>query len=587
LQTRFLYPFFLDRLDTAKMRQALRALQDATLAGCAGLWTCAVPLALYTDEVLQHVREYLFPDSQLSSTAPRDAVLPQNGATRVDRITCRYLKIPWTMLDGKTGKTAPNPQVQAWFHRTVLQLPGTPTLERTLPVHLLPDVAIELFLAPPGVGLLSIGVTPGRLLSLEEALTFNYQLAQWRHWAVRTLYNYNPKDDPAAAAQLPEQDRLRLPDSPPASAPLGVRLRSRGGTFDLPELVRELLGPLTDFGFKPALNQELFSVYTIARFGAQVDFGHEEHREELASFLSALAQIEEPAHAGAPVGTVGTVTMLNNTKHWLAVGQLGAAHLIADQPPRLGQTEEGDPFQRLPRVRDKYFIAYLVALLQRLTLNRVIDEASTLAFAPTSRVAETLNRIQTSLLQFAVGGYFTQVHSRHALHRFYRTAQEGLDVPDAWEQVHRTIAEADVQHARWRQEQMAAGMHENLAKTTQVADNLAQVADSMDENLQIVAHVQTMVEWIEAFIVSVYTAHLWHMVTHDNDGLLHWVETHLGISRDWFVHGGALLLAVGSLCIMLAILWKRNRLHAKQKQTMAPRQEGKHANTTPSLPGKG
>jgi hypothetical protein len=403
-------------------------------------------------------------------------------------------------------------------------------------------------------------------LSLEEALAFNYQLAQWRHWAVRQLYNYNPKDYREAAAKIPEKDRLRLPASPHADAPLGVRLRSRGGTFTLPELVLELLGPLQEFGFDPARNQQLFSVYTIACFGSEVDFGEAEHREELASFLSALAQIEEPEHASTPVGTVGTVAMLNNTKHWLAVGQLGAAHLIADQPPRPGREEEKHPFQRLQRVRDKYFIPYLVALLQRLALNRVIDEASTLALASTPAVAETLTRLQTSLLQFAVGGHFTQVHSRHALHRFYRTAQEGLDVPYAWEQVHRTIAEADRQQASWRQEQIAAGMHANLAKATQVADSLAQVAGGMDTNLGVVAHVQRMVEWIEAFIVSVYTAHLWHMITHGNDGLLHWVkgktgllhwlEAHLGLmtEHEWFVHGGVGLVAVLSLGLMLAIL---------------------------------
>ena len=109
--------------------------------------------------------------------------------------------------------------------------------------------------------------------------------------------------------------------------------------------------PLEELGLEPT--QPIFSVYTIALFGPEVDFGLPDAGDRLGPFLSALAQVEEKDHAGAPPGIVGVPNAVLNRKHWAAVGQLGAAHLVADQP-------DDHPFNaaRLPRVRDKYFIQY-------------------------------------------------------------------------------------------------------------------------------------------------------------------------------------------------------------------------------------
>jgi hypothetical protein len=143
LQTRFLYPFFLNLLDRAKMQQVVSALQQATLAGCPGLWRCAAPPDLYTDEVLDHVKEYLFPAPDPHGAALEDVSLRQDGETRAERTTCGYFKIPWTVTNSDTGKPVPNPQLQSWFQRTLVHLGSDDLPDKPARlVRLLQDVSI-------------------------------------------------------------------------------------------------------------------------------------------------------------------------------------------------------------------------------------------------------------------------------------------------------------------------------------------------------------------------------------------------------------------------------------------------------------
>src|ERR1035437_9357694 len=123
----------------------------------------------------------------------------------------------------------------------------------------------------------------------------------------------------------------------------------------------------------------------------------------------------------------------------------------------------------------------------------------------------SLEALRSDLLRFAVGGHFTQVSTRHALHRFYQVAREGLDVPAAWSEVRRAIADIDARVTQQRQEKVAEGVAGNMKAMAEVADDLGRVTHKMDENLGIIASVQQLIHWIEIAIVSVYFAHLWYM----------------------------------------------------------------------------
>jgi hypothetical protein len=217
-----------------------------------------------------------------------------------------------------------------------------------------------------------------------------------------------------------------------------------------------------------------------------------------------------------------------NRRHWAAVGLLGSAHLIADQ----GDKEFDE--QKMAVVRDKYFIPFLVALLQRLALNRGIEEAGKLLSSATPKVPESLVVLRDDLLRFAIEGHFTQVSSRHALHRFYLLAREGLDVPCAWDEVRRAIADLEARFSAQRQSQIAQGIARNI---------------------RMVARVQSIAEVVEIFIVSVYAAHLWDMFAKGNEFL----ETHLLPDwRPWIIHGGVIAFALlgGLITLLLVRPWR-------------------------------
>jgi hypothetical protein len=419
-----------------------------------------------------------------------------------------------------------------------------------------PKIQIELFLSHYGVGVLSIALTPVQRhgndhsgISPSEAIEFNYRLAQFQPWSAVKIRLPHPGDSAETLARLSDKDRANLRPAPPANAPLAERLGKRGGVITLPELVEELLLPLPLNGLNRKSVQSIFSVYAVARLGSDVDFALANWKEAVAPILSALAQVEEPDHAGSPPGEVTVPKAILNRRHWAAVGQQGAAHVIADQP-------DDHPFneQRLPRVRDKYFIQYLMALLQRLVVHRVIDEAGTVLAKSGSDRNSTLDSLRADLLQFAVGGHFTQISSRHALHRFYRLARKGLDVPAAWTQGRRAIADLDAKLTMERQDEVADGVAKNLEAMAHVARDVDEVTRKMDKNLGIVAEVQRMVHYIEMFIVSVYCAHLWHMFA-DNEsfkGLVRKV-----IDREWagdfFVSLGVILWAAVGFGLVLVL----------------------------------
>jgi hypothetical protein len=403
---------------------------------------------------------------------------------------CSYLKL---------AEVATN----LWFDECELRV-GKGTEANRLPVKLIAEPRIELFLSPMGVGILSIALALGSSrITLREAADFNYHLSQFRRHPA-FLDKRHPQEDPARWNAIPPAQQASIPPAPDESRPLEDQLRMSGGKFTLEQLVGKLLAPLQKLGCDPdkPLQKEL-SVFTVARFSSECDFGEDATRHALASFLSGLAQVEEPQHAGAPEGKLTVSNTVLNRKHWAAIGQLGAAHLVADQ-----LTDDGRPIdfneQRATIIRDKYFIPYLVAFFQRLVSNRLVDEVGRIVNEP--RDAErALDTLRSKMLEFAVSGHFVQVSVREAVHRFYLLAQTGLDVPSGWTEVRRAISDLTAHYSARRQEQLAASQRE-------IEKRQAEIAHNVGVNVEKVANVQLMLEWIEIFLVSVYAAHLFEML---------------------------------------------------------------------------
>jgi hypothetical protein len=473
-QTRFVFPFFYQRHAAREAGAALRAMKAATQPGKDPriVWECAEPSHAYRDELFDHVVRYLFANPEAAG--------------------CSYLRANKVL----TG---------AWFSGAIVD-------DLKLPLRLEGDAAVEVFLSPEGVGVLCLTLAPAKQdLSLTEASAFNYRLAQFRRHDVGRIRLPHPQQNPAAWERMPEEQKARIPAAPPTDADLPARLGVPGGWFNLDELLRFLLAPIFS-GFDGHRVQEELVVYTIARFGADADFADQAVCDRLAPFLSGLAQVEEPTHSGSRPSEVTTASTMLNRRHWAAAGLLGSAHLISDQP---GDVAFND--QKLPLIRDKYFVTFLLALLHRLGLNRTIAEANArLQSGHPAEEEKALEALRTDQLKFAVRGRFSQVSSRQALHRYYRLAQEGLDVQDAWESVRAALADLDAKRHAERQQQIGRDTNRSLQKAEQTAETTAHLAAGMKRNLDIVASVQVKVEQIEVVIISVYLAHLWHMIASEN-----------------------------------------------------------------------
>jgi len=395
----------------------------------------------------------------------------------------------------------------------------TATLSKgvTVPVKIPSGGGIELFVTREGIGVLSIMLSVADVPT-DTALDFNYRLARKSGAPPATLHVTHPSENAARWSRIPEADRSKIRSAPALDATARDRIGAPGGTFTLAEVVEHLIAPLVPPDVRDV--QKQLSVYTVALFGDDVVFDQESCVSWGGPFLSALAQIEEPTHAGAKAGAVDVPSSLMNRCHWAAVGVLGAAHLTADQPPLTGAEEHPFNAERMYRIRDKYFVPYLLALIQRHVLNRMADEAVDLV---RSRDAEKLRALRTSLLEFGIGGRLSQVSSRQAVHRYYRLVQEGLDLREAWGDVRNALSDID---------------ESNIA--TNVANNVGAMT-----RLQHAAHA------LEYVIISVYSAKLWHMFAEGNESLYKVVLAGITpllphdrtLPHDWFIAWGVLLFA--------------------------------------------
>ena len=481
LHTRFLYRFFFDH---RAVQRACAALESVTVPRRDGspvlLWEPAGPHVLYREELLDHVVRFLF-----------DRPLPTDPAG------CGYFRLA-------------DPIANRWFGRIETQILGGTTIR----VRSSTPAQTELFLSDYGVGILSIALAPERdALSMETAAAFNYSLSQLRGRTETPLYIPHPAMDPDT--RLLAEQAARILPAPPSDAPIGERMGKPGGLFTLREVADDLLRPLAGLGLRGAHDQ--LSVYTVARFDGGVDFDDPQARASLGPFLSMLAQVEEPSHAGAPTGILGVENAILNRKHWAGVGVLGSAHLIADQDP------PDHPFNqaRLPRVFLKYFVPYVLAGLQQLTLRSIIRDASTIALAEDPRTdhagagkdeddlvagATATNKIRMRLLEFGVRGHFAQVSSREVLHRYYRTAQQGLSVPAVLSDARQALSDIDAKQTADRQVSLTRATALHVKATVGLQDQMANY-------LHIVARVQQTVEVIEMFVVSVYAATLYDLLS--------------------------------------------------------------------------
>jgi hypothetical protein len=427
-RTRFIYPFSFKPLRQAT--QLIAALETLRYRE-KPVWQQVEPHHLYTRETLDLVNNFLFRGEQ-------------GGGT--------YFKV--------TAEVA-----TTWFKNGVT----VATRRENLTAKLETLAGIELFISPQSVGILSIALEAVSPTDLDSLKKFNYRLAQAREYETgnmpKLLLPPNPNQSP-----------------PSDEAPLVERLGVRGGKFTMVELRDFLLSPVqTDLTAQKVLEQ--FLVYTVVRFDQTADFTQAQVQADLKPLLCGLAHLEEHTH----VGSLELLHQVMNPRHWLGLGALGVAHLVADQEPAHDFNN-----QRVPNVLNKYFIPYLCALFQRLLLRGMMEDASkvvqkygTVISGEVQEAFEAFKALHHRVLNFTVTGYFTEISQREVQNQCYRLTQAALQVPAALELVQRTLNDI----------------------------NATNLADKLERNVAVVTSVQKKVEWLEVFFVSFYATELVHLIT--------------------------------------------------------------------------
>jgi hypothetical protein len=466
-ESRFLFPFtFAGHLYEAAYDELLALRYAGSGQDARQIWHTTTGTDLYTRDLLPSVSDFLFGSNVCS---------------------CHALVVD-------------PPVVQSWFRNGVLALGPRSNVPYAL-VSVAPENGIELFLSPFGAATLSIRLTcrpiePDKTLDYAFIAQSNYLLSLLGKGRTSLL---------AIPGPYRETERLLI------EGPLVERLGRTGAAISLAEFIEFLLGPVQQFDMRPLQRQ--LSVYTVVRFGSDCDLSDPKVRHALAPFLGGLAQLEEATHASGIPGETGVPDLILNSCHWAAASSMGAAHLIADQSADGSEPKHPFDQQRLGVVCHRYFTAYLLALLQRIALQRFIIRANSLMpfddcnpeFLKNFRV------LRESVLTFTVHASNRAISSRDALNRFYELSARALGLHQMAVDTREVIEHVDecreaIQHAALasRQEDMAQSLRENVNRLT-----------NMQEEVGI----------LELFFVAVYATELAKMIAESADLAAWYVAT--------------------------------------------------------------
>jgi hypothetical protein len=441
-QTRLLLPFLFERRAADK---AAEALAGASAGIARGLWTREPPRKLYR--------------YRLEMTGQLDRFLFSHGEKGT--VEGEYLH-------------ASGERIRRWLGALDVDMGS-----RVARVGLAPAHGVEIFLTAHGAGVLSLTFDLGADVELDSILELNRRLSILTRPGERAPWLSAPQPDgspPAAAG---------AEGTHAGTIPLGDRLGRPGARFSLTELIAQLAEPLRGMGVAPI--QESLSAYSVVVLPSHVEVGAPATRTWTGPLLSSLAQVHasfQPAPAG---DDLGVPNLFFSPNHWAAASLQGAAQLLSSRGGHgLGE-------DTVSEARDRYFVPYLTALLQRCAIKKAAEEATEMVLhEDVKRVP--VSRLRSDILAFALAGAIPEVSVRYSLHRYYRMCQEALDVGRNLEQVRSALGELEAQLSALQQMEIA-----------EVQRDIAVQAAEQEKNSQ---RIHDALVWIEVFIVVAYAAEL-------------------------------------------------------------------------------
>ncbi len=465
-QTRLLLPFLFERRAADR---AAEALASASAGIARGLWVREPPRKLYRYrlEMTGHLDRFLF--SHGEKGAVEGAYLHASGE-----------------------------RIKRWLGAVDVDLGS-----RVARVGLAASPGVELFLTAHGAGVLSITFDLGADAALGEVLELNRRLSILTRPGDRAPWLSAPVPDGAAVPAATEEHHS-------TGIPLGDRLGHPGARFSMAELLAQLLEPLRGMGIAPI--QESLSAYAVVALPHDVDIGAAENRTWTGPFLAALAQVNPTFRPGPERGELGVPNLFTAANHWAAASLQGAGHLLA-APDAPGPGED-----TVAEARDRYFVPYLTALLQRCAIKKAAEEATDMVVREdVKRVA--VSQLRSDVLAFALAGALPEVSVRYSLHRYYRMCQEAVDLDRNLEQVRSALGDLEAQLSAKQQ--------------VEIAEAQRDIAKQSVESQESAHRIHMALVWIEVFIVVAYAAELIKFfvieLPHIHEGWMRWTAGILAV----------------------------------------------------------
>jgi hypothetical protein len=480
----------------------------------------------YTADYYSHVTKFLFGDSESSQTGC--------ACWRIEPgQIARWLRNSSLIVVRGTGEKSIADVQQGWLDR-----------QEHWPVRAIDDSGVELFLSQMGAGVLSVSLEvlppvaagPSEIaegtaippVSVLGGLLHALATGQKAVWLCRHQFDGYRRDGENATLPLPAlEDRLNDGVEP----------------FSWSELVAWLLQPLTDSGLEyQAESRNMANVAILVPQSCSLE--EAVNRGRALSELSQLSQLHTTTHPGEMAGESHSVPLVINRTHVASMSLSGVAHGVAREIPGDGAVNPYD-VTHLRRAHFEYFVAWLLAVIQRLALRQSIERGVRLVqlrrhvackidrlerermllklkrkevqeqggafrqalqgLLPSGSVLEVDQRLRqvrkdkepvraelqrlerhwsslrSQFLDFSLQGEFVQVSPRSTVQHFYDKAQEATQVPAALTKIRNAMADWD---------------------NAQRAEEAAGVARKATGSIRAIKRMQGNLEWVEIFILG-------------------------------------------------------------------------------------
>jgi hypothetical protein len=143
---------------------------------------------------------------------------------------------------------------------------------------------------------------------------------------------------------------------------------------------------------------------------------------ELSQLLPHLAQLHPRHHPGELEGGL-TCRLAINNEQLCVVDQSGAAHASILQEPASEYSRN-----RLRRIQMEYFPGFLLAVIQRLCLQRILNDSTEASALPPEQQDAARQNLLEKVLRFGLEGEFVQVAWRSTVQKHHETAQQAFEV---------------------------------------------------------------------------------------------------------------------------------------------------------------